>query len=131
LLSNEWKSIGYAIASIPTPGPQGAIGFIQIGVAAAIRSGDNSQQVGRRLMPPIIPEAWDWKVEAKARLDTYLDCDCNGFSKCQFHFGQEPQWEKEDMQAAQITKLEQIPDGLRGIVGPPREQDMKRIILPN
>jgi hypothetical protein len=126
-MSKVWQGLAYTYSCFPIKTPQGQ-GIVIIGVAGAIR--DDKQFTTGIVLPLISPEDYDWKKDAKARLDTYLECECNSFSKCLFHFSAEPEWHKNDQMTNKIT-MEMIPDGIRGILGPPRDQDAPRIIRPH
>jgi hypothetical protein len=71
-------------------------GPLVAGRAAGTRS-DGKVFVADWLLPQVYPKGFDWTIEAKKRLDTFLDCDCSSLAVCSYHKMAVPQWMKEDM----------------------------------
>lgn len=126
--SRIWTEVSYTLS--PKMTPQGACVAVS-GKACAIRS-DGESFFAMYDLPWIYPEAFDWTKEAKARLDTFLECACSLHGgPCVYHRGLIAQWMQDD-QLRNNIKISDIPKALRGHLGPPEQDDERpRIIRPS
>lgn len=109
----SWKEVAYTL--VPLVHPQMGITAIA-GKACGIRSDDLSMFAMYDL-PWVYPEHFDWTVEARNRLDTFLDCACSTVAGlCSYHQFMTGEWRKQDELRNNLAAHE-IPAALMGHVG--------------
>lgn len=125
----KWVEVGYTLS--PKINRGGNIVAVA-GLVAGMRS-DAVRFHAMYDMPWLYPANFDWTVQAKKRLDSFLDCACSQLTgMCAFHKGLIPEWGKQDELRNNIKK-EEIPMVLRTHMGLPEEDpaNKSRIILPH
>jgi hypothetical protein len=93
ILSRRWTSLEYMLAIQRGPGGE----IMVMGRVAALDQEENVFVADYILSPRWEPGS-DWTVQAKRRLDTFLDCPCSpAKGMCPFHQKMAPDgWIKED-----------------------------------
>lgn len=124
--SPHWTQVAYTMA--PKLDQQGRFAAIA-GKACGIRSDGNAFWVAYDL-PWIYPQGFDWTEKALARLNTFLDCGCSmATGCCSYHQMMSDAWTTEDELRNSIVEAD-IPEPLRGHVGPSRK-DNNKVVRPS
>jgi hypothetical protein len=116
---SSWKNVGYMICLIPSNA-----GPIVAGRAVGLRS-DGKCFIGDYFLSQIYPEHFDWTVESRKRLDTYLGCDCAVGIQCAVHKTYVPQWIKADTQRLELIGSSPVPEAIEAMVKGQRSSILK------
>lgn len=125
-LERVWTEVAYTLT--PKVAPFGLVAIA--GKACGVRS-DKEGFFAVYDLPWIYPEHFDWTIEAKNRLDTFLSCDCSLIGGiCSYHKLMMDQWAQEDAMRNHILPGE-IPEALHGHISfPPQDPNRSKIIRP-
>lgn len=104
-----WEEVKYAIAWRPVPQQQpGPLSIILLGRALGLRS-DGLPFIADYWFSADYEDNRDWEVQAKNRLDTFLNCDCNDYSPCVVHQMYFKQWVQVDSQRLELAGSKPVP----------------------
>jgi hypothetical protein len=103
----KWKSVGYVI--VVNQDPQK--GLFVMGRAAGLATDENTF-VADYLFGMRWEAGFDWTIDAKRRLDSFLQCPCSPQTgPCPYHRRMAPQgWLKEDMDRIREDGLRAVPE---------------------
>jgi hypothetical protein len=121
---STWKNIGYMIVLIGSPN-----GPLVSGRAVGLRS-DDKFFIADWFLPPIYPEHFDWTVESKKRLDTFLGCDCTNVAPCAVHKMYLPQWIKADTQRLELIGSSPVPEAVEVMIKAERARAASSVVVP-
>ena len=102
----EWKDVAYVLAWMPSR--DGSL--MGIGRAVGIRSDGVGPFTADYVLPNIWKSGFDWTLEARKRLDTFLNCDCTRSGPCAVHRIYLPQWIKADSQRIEMHNSLPLPE---------------------
>lgn len=122
--AGEWEDVGYLIVFIPSNG-----GPIVAGRAAGLR-GDGKTFVADYFLPQIYPEHFDWTVEARKRLDTFLGCECSSSGPCAVHKLYLDQWLQADIQRIQLIGNSPVPKAIEMFMKAEQAKRASSIAIP-
>ena len=125
--ARAWREVAYTLT--PKVAPFGLVAIA--GKACGVRSDDEAFFAVYDL-PWIYPEHFDWTVEARQRLDTFLNCACSVLvGACPYHQMLMEAWGQQDALRNRILP-EEIPEALRGHLGnPANDPNRSRVIRPS
>ena len=121
---SSWKNVGYMIVLIPSNA-----GPIVTGRAVGLRS-DEKCFIADYFLPQIYPEHFDWTIEARKRLDTFLGCECASGTPCAVHKMYQPQWIKADSQRLELIGSSPVPESIEVMIKAERARAESRIHVP-
>jgi hypothetical protein len=81
-------------------------------------------------LPPIYPEHFDWTVESRKRLDTFLDCDCTSAGPCGVHEMYLPQWLEQDKQRLEMIGSRPVPEPVEVMMKADQARRASQIAIP-
>lgn len=119
-----WKNVAYMIVLF---GSQG--GPLVCGRAVGLRS-DGKFFVADWIFPPIYPEHFDWTVESRKRLDTFLGCDCMSTAPCGVHKMYIPQWQEADGQRIALIGSAPVPEAVEVMMKAEQARKSSQIAIP-
>lgn len=123
-----WKSVAYMI--VFNQHPQG--GPMILGRAAGLAN-DGDVYVADYLFGMRWEAGFDWTIDAKRRLDTFLTCQCSGKTgQCAYHRRVAPNgWLKEDTDRLRDEGDRPVPEVLEVLFKAERAKQMaQRVLVP-
>jgi len=105
-----WKNIGYMVCPANTPN-----GLMILGKACGLR-GDGLSCAADYLLMPTEPEHFEWKKEARRRLNTFLGCECTNSIPCHVHRIAIENWKKEDFERLQAFAKKPMPEAVEAFI---------------
>ena len=117
-----WKNVGYMIC--PAQGPQG---LLILGKACGLRQ-DGLSCFADYLFLPIEPEHFEWKKEARRRLNSFLGCDCTNSLQCHVHQIAINNWKKEDFERLEAFSKKPMPEAVEEFIKTATKQP--NIVVP-
>ena len=121
---SSWKNVAYMIVLIGTNN-----GPLVSGRAVGLRS-DGKFFIADWFLPPIYPEHFDWTVEARKRLNTFIGCECTNVAPCATHKMYMPQWVKQDTQRLELIGHTPVPEAVEVVVKAERARAASNIVVP-
>lgn len=121
---STWKNVAYMIVLI---GSQG--GPLVSGRAIGLRA-DEKFFIADYFLPPIYPEHFDWTVESRKRLDTFLGCDCTSAGPCGVHKMYLPQWLEADGQRLALIGSSKVPEAVEVMMKADQARKASQIAIP-
>lgn len=121
---STWKNVAYMIVLI---GSQG--GPLVSGRAIGLRA-DEKFFIADYFLPPIYPEHFDWTVEARKRLDTFIGCDCTSAGPCGVHKMYLPQWLQADTQRLELIGSRPVPEAVEVMIKADQARKASQIAIP-
>ena len=121
---STWKNVAYMIVLI---GSQG--GPLVSGRAIGLRA-DEKFFIADYFLPPIYPEHFDWTVESRKRLDTFLGCDCTSAGPCGVHKMYLPQWLEADSQRLALIGSSKVPEAVEVMMKADQARKASQIAIP-
>lgn len=100
----EWIEVVFYPVLVPQPDGSPML----FGRAAGLR-GDDVPFVADVMLPPRWDAGYDWTVEARKRLDTFLECNCTSAGPCGVHQMYFKQWPEADMQRCSFIMQSPLP----------------------
>ena len=129
---SEWEDVSYCVQIVqvrPTkshPSP----GFIAIGSAVGLR-GDGIPFVANYALPqPTWDKGCNWEDKVKARLDTFLGCDCIFGHPCAVHKIYIKDWERADQQRLELQGSMPVPRPIEAMFKAQQDHLKSRIEAP-
>jgi len=119
---SSWKNVGYMIC--PAQGPQG---LLILGKACGLRQ-DGLSCFADYLFLPIEPEHFEWKKEARRRLNSFLGCDCTNSLQCHVHQIAINNWKKEDFERLEAFSKKPMPEAVEEFIKTATKQP--NIVVP-
>lgn len=130
-VNGQWKDVAYVLAWVPS-GPNGSV--MGIGRAVGIRTDGLGPFTADYILPNIWKTGFDWTVEARKRLDTYLGCGCTRSGPCSIHKIYYPQWQKADVQRIEMANSMPLPESvellMRAEVAAQTKQKESNLVVP-
>jgi hypothetical protein len=117
---SSWKSVAYMICLVPSNA-----GPLVAGRAVGLRS-DQKCFLADYFLSQIYPENFDWTVEARKRLETFIGCECTGGVPCAIHREYVPQWIKADTQRLELIGSSPVPEAIEVMIKAQRQS----ILIP-
>ena len=125
---SSWKNVPrnpcYMIVLVGSPN-----GPLVSGRAIGVRS-DEKFFIADWLLPPIYEEHFDWTVESRKRLDTFIGCGCTSAGPCGVHKMYIPQWQQADMQRLNLIGNAPVPEAVEIMMKADKARQASQIAIP-
>ena len=126
---STWKDIpknpAYMVVLAGSPSGQPIVSGRAVGVRA-----DEKFFIADWIFPPIYPEHFDWTVEVRKRLDTFLGCDCTSAGPCGVHKMYLPQWLEADSQRLALIGSSKVPEAVEVMMKADQARKASQIAIP-
>lgn len=121
---SSWKDVAFMTAFA-----QSEQGILPIGRAVGVRE-DGRLFIADWLMPPHWRKGTDWMALAKARLDTFLGCDCNELGTCATHKVYVAGWVSSDTERINRLRSEPLPLAIETLMRAEMARQQSKIVVP-
>lgn len=126
---STWKNIpknpAYMVVLAGSPSGQPIVSGRAVGLRA-----DEKFFIADWIFPPIYPEHFDWTIEARKRLDTFLGCDCTSQAPCGVHKIYLQQWMQADQQRLALIGTTPVPEAVEVMAKAEQARRASKIAVP-
>jgi hypothetical protein len=124
---DSWKDVAFLLIPIQMV----PFGPLVLGKAVGLRQ-DELEFIADYVLNPFCTEdSEDWRVTAKKRLDTFLNCNCKRGHTCGTHHHYFEQWQKGDIQRLELMGQAKMPECLEVFFKAAQARANSKIVRPH